>query len=75
MTPSDLKAWRLARGLTQQQAGELVGFKPGRSAPGIPPRQAGASWGRIESGRAKPSDTVVKLIRCLSERNPDADLP
>ena len=62
MTPADLKAWRLARGLTQQQAGELVGFRPGKHG-----RGAGASWGRLEAGRGKPSETVLRLISCLSK--------
>ena len=63
MTGSDFRTWREARGLTQQQAGELVGFKP---------KGAGNSWSRIECDRERASETLCRLIQCLGVRG---DLP
>jgi transcriptional regulator with XRE-family HTH domain len=52
-TPDALRAWRLARGWTQQEAGEWYGLAPAH---------AKRSWRRYECGeRAIPSTLVAAL--------------
>lgn len=63
MTPADLKAWRKARSLTQQQAGELVGYQDGPKG-----GSAGRSWGRVERGEQACPPMLEKLLLCLGSR-------